>query len=357
MKIRTLVCLVSTVLFLASWGTSLAAPGDALFAAVAAGDKAAVEAAVTPANANTADSYGKTLLLVAAQYRQPQIVELLLAKGADVDAANKNGITPVIAAVQMKQEAMLGLLLARGGDPDAADAMGMTALHWAALMNRPAVAKLLDAGANPLIANTAGLTPKMRAIKANAPAETVALLTAAEARFAGRQTPPKPAPLPAEAGTVTADADAARVILGPADAPVTVIAYIDFECPYSQFAMLQLEKALAAFPGKVRLLVKNNPLNFHARAFPTAVAYELAWADGREQAWAFYHDTISGARKLATELAPYPAAAGDVIYRDIDEARSFGATGTPAFLINGAPVLGARQASFFAATIAAALEK
>ena len=147
--------------------------------------------------------------------------------------------------------------------------------------------------------------------------------------------------------TVKATIDPARVIFGPVAAPVTVIAYIDFECPYSRFSMEQLEKALSMFPGKVRLFVKQNPLNFHPRAFPTAVAYEQAWTKGQEQAWLYYHETITGARKLASELPLYSTVIGENIYLDIDEAHSFGATGTPAFLINGEPVLGARTTVFF----------
>lgn len=69
--------------------------------------------------------------------------------------------------------------------------------------------------------------------------------------------------------------------MGPADAPVTIVEFTDFQCPYcrkSQDTLAQVEKAYA---GKLRVVARQYPLYFHPRAKPAAEAALCANAQGK----------------------------------------------------------------------------
>ena len=57
-------------------------------------------------------------------------------------------------------------------------------------------------------------------------------------------------------------------VIGPKDAPVTIVEFVDFQCPYcARFHPLVLE-AIKAYPDKVKAVIKNFPLPFHKEALP-----------------------------------------------------------------------------------------
>jgi len=79
---------------------------------------------------NTRDN---TPLHIAAVYGRPKVVELLLQKGATVDARNGGGYTPLHFAAMNKHREVAELLLAKGADPSAKQGIGGTPLHLAVL--------------------------------------------------------------------------------------------------------------------------------------------------------------------------------------------------------------------------------
>lgn len=156
----------------------------------------------------------------------------------------------------------------------------------------------------------------------------------------------------------------ASPVRGPKKAPVTVVQYTDFECPFCQrgYEIMQ-EKILKEFPGKVRWIYKSLPLvSIHPWAEPAAMGAECAKLQGEDKFWKV-HDALFDAQRevtpdnLAEKLAAFvKAAGGDVkafegcfeakktlpaVTKDAAEAESLGITGTPAFLVNGHLVSGA----------------
>ena len=69
---------------------------------------------------------------------------------------------------------------------------------------------------------------------------------------------------------------------GPAGAPVTIIMFSDFQCSACAATHPLLKKAMAEHPGKVRLVVRDFPLeSIHANAFRAALAANAAHAQGK----------------------------------------------------------------------------
>jgi len=93
-------------------------------------------------------------------------------------------------------------------------------------------------------------------------------------------------------------------VVGPEDAPVTLIVYTDFECPYCGSFHPSLEQALEYFDGQVRATIRNFPLSFHANARPAANAAECAGEQGE------YFEYVS-------ELFANQADLGNDLYEEI----------------------------------------
>ena len=154
---------------------------------------------------------------------------------------------------------------------------------------------------------------------------------------------------------------AGRVTLGDPSAPVTIVEYTDFECPYCRQSVAVLHQLLNRYQGKVRLVVKQTPLDMHPNAMPAALMFEaLALQDGAK-AFAFYELMYAEQERLKKEGqrfveeaarrvgADVPRALRDQqgdqvrarVVADIAEGQGFGFTGTPAFVVNGVALEGA----------------
>jgi protein-disulfide isomerase len=147
-----------------------------------------------------------------------------------------------------------------------------------------------------------------------------------------------------------------RPILGAKNAPITIVEYSDFECPYCSRAQPTMEKILKEYKGKVKLIFKHLPLPFHAQALPAAKA---AVAAGNQGKFYEYHDELfknnkklsdklytDVAKKLNLNLEKFnkdmaSAATAKIIKEDEAEARKFNISGTPGFIINGVALKGA----------------
>ncbi len=148
--------------------------------------------------------------------------------------------------------------------------------------------------------------------------------------------------------------------LGPADAPVTVVEYSDYTCPFCQRYFLTLEKPLLKNYGEqVRFVYKHFPLvGLRAWSEEAAVAAACALRQGNDAFWAlheqlFVHvDRLKDKGALAELAAKVPLKRKEFnkclegreslaeVQRDATEAMNLGVQGTPTFFINGRPIHG-----------------
>lgn len=158
---------------------AFASPDTApLAAAVARGDGDEVRRLLAGRDPDARGRDGATLLVQAIVDGQRDSALALLDAGADPDLPARGGETPVHAAAFARDPALLALVLARGGTPDVANpTTGATPLMAAILgpgVDR--VGALLDAGADPAIADRLGDTPLHVAARANDGASLLLLL-------------------------------------------------------------------------------------------------------------------------------------------------------------------------------------
>ena len=137
---------------------------------------------------------------------------------------------------------------------------------------------------------------------------------------------------------------------GPANAPVTIVEYSDFQCPYCSRVVPTLDQIAKAYPDKVRIVFRDFPLPMHPEAQPAAEAAKCAQEQG--QFWA-YHDKLFASqaqlggdsyKKFAAEIGldaqKFAACYDEGRYRDdvmvaARTGQQHGVTGTPAFFVNG----------------------
>jgi len=150
--------------------------------------------------------------------------------------------------------------------------------------------------------------------------------------------------------------------LGPKDAPVTIVEYADYECPYCQRAQETIDQLLERYPGKVRLVHRDFPLDFHSRA---KVAARASYCAGeQDRFWEFHRSILATPGRLADEDLKRAAAALKLddgafstclaseryeaqIQESLDEGLELGVSSTPTFFINGRLVKGARSLDHF----------
>lgn len=150
--------------------------------------------------------------------------------------------------------------------------------------------------------------------------------------------------------------------MGPANAPITIVLFSDFQCPYCAKAQQTLDQLDAQFPGKIRRVYRAFPLSRQSTAMLAALMAESAHAQGKF--WPFYRALYSGARLTAPTIWQMARDAGldmdkvrmdlqslehaNTIERDLELARRLGVRATPVFFLNGRRVEGAAPASVFA---------
>jgi len=130
------------------------------------GNTAAIATLLAHVEINQADEDGTTLLHQAiAMNAKPEVVSLLLNRGANIEAADKMGRRAIGFAAAMGADETIELLQKRGADLKAASKDGWQPLHIAAGCGKAtAVTSLLKAGANPHALDESGFTPLARAV-------------------------------------------------------------------------------------------------------------------------------------------------------------------------------------------------
>ena len=143
---------------------------------------------------------------------------------------------------------------------------------------------------------------------------------------------------------------------GGPNAPVTMIEFSDYECPFCKRADETVQQVMKTYGDKVRLVHRDFPLSIHNRARPAAEAARCAEAQGKF--WE-YHTKLFASQDLSAEklqalatevgidrtkfdecIAKQPFK--DSIDKDIADGTDAGVTGTPAFFINGRMLSGAQ---------------
>ena len=155
-------------------------------------------------------------------------------------------------------------------------------------------------------------------------------------------------------------------VKGAASAPVTVIAFSDFQCPFCSRAVPTLKQIEEQYPGKVRIAFKQLPLPFHDKAHLAAEASLAANEQGKF--WQMHDKLFANqqaldrpslekyAQELGLDMAKFKAALDSGKFKDKVDAESkegaaVGATGTPTFFINGTRLVGAQPFDAFKTTI------
>ena len=155
-------------------------------------------------------------------------------------------------------------------------------------------------------------------------------------------------------------------IRGPKNAPITLVEYSDFQCPFCSRGYETVQALLKKYDGKIRFVYKHLPLSFHEQAMVSARYYEAIRMQDEKKAFAFHDSIFANQGKLKNGIpfleAMAKQAGADMaklkkdlnsesitkrIDADIAEAGSFGMQGTPGFLLNGIPVKGAYPTEYF----------
>ncbi len=138
--------------------------------------------------------------------------------------------------------------------------------------------------------------------------------------------------------------------LGAPDAPVEIVIFDDFECPYCAKAVPLLKQVLEAYPDKARLVFKNFPLKMHKNARAASAAALAAERQGKF--WPL-HDLLFEnynkltpqkirelAEQVGLDMARFDQERNDpalqqIINADLQEGQKVGVRGTPTVFING----------------------
>jgi protein-disulfide isomerase len=151
--------------------------------------------------------------------------------------------------------------------------------------------------------------------------------------------------------------------IGPANAPITIVEFSDFECPFCrQWQQQTYQPLMAAYPGKIRIVYRDFPLTgLHPDAFPAAEAAQCA--NAQNAFWA-YHDKLFStdtlgdavykqyAQDLSLDMTKFDDCLTNHTFQSYVQANSDFATktginSTPTFFINGLAVIGAQPIDVF----------
>jgi protein-disulfide isomerase len=172
----------------------------------------------------------------------------------------------------------------------------------------------------------------------------------------------------------TTAAEAGDLILGPENAPITLIEYSDYQCPFCKRWHDQVfSQLMADYPNQIRFVYRDFPLmSIHPGALPAAEAANCA---AEQDAYYPYHEALfsnqynmdnTGLLQYAADLGldtdAFRACLNSQRYRqevlaDLQYGMSIGVQSTPTFIINGTFVIGAQPYDVFKQVIDAELAR
>ena len=151
--------------------------------------------------------------------------------------------------------------------------------------------------------------------------------------------------------------------IGPADAPITIVEFSDYQCPFCRRWHDEVYgELLAAYPGKIRLVYRHFPLSsIHPNATSAA---EAAMCAGEQDAyWPFHEKLFSSealgnntylqyAQDLGLNMSSFESCLSDRKYQqavdeDLNFAVDLGIRSTPTFFVNGLAIVGAQPLDVF----------
>jgi protein-disulfide isomerase len=158
-------------------------------------------------------------------------------------------------------------------------------------------------------------------------------------------------------------------VRGSVTAPITIVEFSDFQCPYCKRVEPTLEQLRTKYGAKLRFVWKDEPLPFHPRALPAAELARFARSKGGDAAFWDMHDRLfasqpkledsdleglaraanldARAAMAAVNAKAYAAA----IEEDTDLGEEVQASGTPHFFVNGRRLVGAQPVEKFSQLI------
>ncbi len=161
-----------------------------------------------------------------------------------------------------------------------------------------------------------------------------------------------------------------EAIRGVKGAPITLVEYSDFECPFCSRGFETVLKLMEKYEGKIAFIYKHLPLSFHKNAEIASRYYEALRIQDHQKAFKFHDQIFENQSKLKNGEAFLKKLAksvgGDMkklakdinsdavtnrIEEDQKEAAKFGIQGTPGFVLNGVPIKGAYPVEHFVQVI------
>ena len=153
---------------------------------------------------------------------------------------------------------------------------------------------------------------------------------------------------------------------GPSAAPVTIVEFSDFQCPFCSKAEETVTKVLKTYDGKVRVVFRDFPLPFHPQAQKAAEAAHCAGDQGKY--WEMHEKLFANqkaleppalkgyAKDLGLDQGKFDRCldSGDkakVVDSNRKAGEKVGVTGTPAFFVNGYQLSGAQPFEEFKSII------
>jgi protein-disulfide isomerase len=188
-----------------------------------------------------------------------------------------------------------------------------------------------------------------------------------------KNAPAAPAPGQPAAPPAVANIDIGGApVKGPKNAPVTIVEWSDFQCPFCGRVVPTLKEIEKQYEGKVKVAFKHQPLPFHQNARVAANAAMAANEQGKF--WEMHDKLFSNqqaldrpsiekyAQEIGLDMGKFKAALDSnkfdaQITKDSNEGSAVGANGTPTFYINGRQLVGAQPIESFKAMIDEELKK
>lgn len=162
--------------------------------------------------------------------------------------------------------------------------------------------------------------------------------------------------------------------IGPADAPVTIVEFSDFQCPFCAVAAETLRDLRERFGDSIAIVYRHFPLTeIHPHATAAAIASECAAEQGRFEAfhdalfasqdsigrvdWTWFASRAGLAQAEAFENCIAEERTAPVVARDEAAGRTLGVAGTPTLLVNDRRLLGRADGALLDSLVSAALAR